>query len=62
VRRTKHVSEMLDFGKEEYGMIGEDTNLFPESKKALDISDILAAVTIDGPDSLKTELRQLITE
>jgi hypothetical protein len=62
VRRTKHVIEMLDFGKEEYGMIGDNTDLFPESSKPLDISDILSAVTIDGPDSLKTELRQLITE
>ncbi|KAJ1394924.1 hypothetical protein B484DRAFT_407734 [Ochromonadaceae sp. CCMP2298] len=47
VRRTKRVSEMLDFGNEEYGIIGDDTNLFPDSSKPLDITEILAAIKMD---------------
>ncbi|KAJ1419366.1 hypothetical protein B484DRAFT_400203 [Ochromonadaceae sp. CCMP2298] len=62
VRRTKHVSEMLDFGIEEYGMIGDDTNLFPDASNPIDIADILAAIRMDGTESLKNALRALITE
>jgi hypothetical protein len=62
VQRSKHVSEMLDFGKEEYGMIGEDTNLFPDESTPLTITEIFAAIKIDGTDSLQTAPRALVTE
>jgi hypothetical protein len=62
VRRTKHVSEMLDFGNDEYGMIGDDTNLFPDKSNPLGIAEILAAIHMDGTDSLQTALRALTTE
>ncbi|KAJ1401113.1 hypothetical protein B484DRAFT_405827, partial [Ochromonadaceae sp. CCMP2298] len=42
VRRVKHVSEMLEFTKEIYGMLGEDSELFPDASIPLTTADILA--------------------
>jgi hypothetical protein len=62
VKQTKHVSEMLQFGNEEYGMVGDDSNLFPDKSNPLGIAEILAAIRMDGTDSLQTALRALVTE
>jgi hypothetical protein len=62
VKRTKHVSELLDIAEESYGMIGADTDLFPDSTAPLEMQDILAAIKIDGPLSLQSAVRALVTE
>jgi hypothetical protein len=62
VRCTKHVSEMLDFGSEEYGMIGDDKNLFTDASNPIDIADILADIRMDGTELFKIALCALVTE
>ncbi|KAJ1390143.1 hypothetical protein B484DRAFT_409100, partial [Ochromonadaceae sp. CCMP2298] len=59
---NEHVSEMLQFGNEEYGMIGDDSNLFPDKSNPLGIADILASIRMDGTATLQTALRALVTE
>jgi hypothetical protein len=61
-KRVKHVTEMLDIENEEYGMIGEDTDLFPVASAALSVDQIIGAMQIDGPESLQIALRALLTE
>jgi hypothetical protein len=62
VRMKKHVSELLDITKESYGMLGEDSELFPDASTPLTVDDILAAVQIEGPLSLQSAVRGLVTE
>jgi hypothetical protein len=62
VRRVKHRSELMEITAESYGMISEDSDLFPDASNPLTTDEILAAVQIDGPQSLQTSVRALVTE
>jgi hypothetical protein len=62
VKRTKHISELMEVTAEAYGMIGEDSDLFPGAEGPISTKDILSAVQIDGPPSLQTSVQALVTE
>jgi hypothetical protein len=56
------VTEMLDIENEEYGMIGAETDLFPDASKPLSVNEIIGAMQIAGPESLQCAIRALVTE
>jgi hypothetical protein len=62
VKRVKHRSELMDITQESYGMIGEDSDLFPNAEGPISTEDILKAARIEGPESLQSAVRELITE
>ncbi|KAJ1395250.1 hypothetical protein B484DRAFT_407649 [Ochromonadaceae sp. CCMP2298] len=62
VRMKKHVSELLDITEESYGMLGEDSELFPDASTPLTVEGILAAVQIEGHPTLQTAVRALVKE
>jgi hypothetical protein len=61
VKRVKYASEMLNIENEEYGMIGEDSHLFPDASVPLRVDEIIGAMQIAGPDSLQDAIRTNLT-
>jgi hypothetical protein len=62
VRRVKQVSELIDITPKSNGILAGKSELFPTASNPLTTEDILAAVQIDGPQTLQDALRALVTE